>query len=511
MSIVRKQKKPGTIQKAFFGDRKQITKEDRQEAARFADISLLGYQLPTRKHILPFANALSRNKFVGDIEIRDSCLCAASLETLAASIADAKALTSVNLAANTIDRGLKSGTGKHGITEFAQDVSGVRALIEVVGVQKLMSYLNLSKNGLDWQTAEILSEHLCDHPSLVDLDLSINFIGSKGAVYLSKLIKANKVLRKLNLRSNNIGSLGLDLVCRSLRVNRALTHLDLRNNNLDDDSIRTLTDTIRVGARSLVRLDLAYNKIGPKGATALSFGLKSPHMGLRELILDYNPLTANGQDLSGIAAMGTFVVVLFCLCYTGVIQVQPHPTQSEEEFGPTFFLSFFLSFFLHSIQRQTKPGHNRNANAPRSFPPQTNHTTLKTQQQQRKVDLRSACICVGVGEHRKAAPAAPAAATTTTATATTAKVKCFPASKQANVHKEIFDVVVVVRIRDHPGADDLLVRLVGHVDDLFLVLAKSRAGSKVHFFLLDQDIVEGVAHPSELVLRNDHGLVQRLA
>lgn len=305
MSIVRTKKDKGDgASQAFYGARKEITKEDRQEAARFSDVALHGYQLPTRKHILSFANALSRNKFLRDVEIRDSCLCAAALETLAASIADAPHLTSINLCANTIDRGLKDGTGEHGITRFAQDMNGVQALIEVVSVQKLVAFLNLSKNGLDWRTAELLSQYICDHPALTDLDLSINFIGSKGAVYLAKVIKTNKVLQRLNLRSNNIGSLGLDLLCRALRVNGTLTELNLRNNNLDNDSVRTLADTVRVGARGLIKLDLSYNKIGPKGLTALGFGLTGKNLALRELILDYNPLTDVGKDFTGILALG---------------------------------------------------------------------------------------------------------------------------------------------------------------------------------------------------------------
>jgi len=312
MSIVRAKKEKGSAAKAFFGERKEITKEDRQEAARFSDVALHGYQLSTRKHILPFANALSRNRFLRDIEIRDSCLCAAALETLAAALAEATHLTSVNLSANTIDRGLKAGAGEHGVTKFAQDTNGVRSLIEVVSLQKLVSYLNLSKNGLDWRTAEILSQFLGSHPALVDIDLSINKIGSKGAVYIAKLIKANNVIQRLNIRSNAIGSLGLDLICRSLRTNRGLTELNLRNNNLDNDSIRTLADTIRVGARGLLKLDLSYNKIGPEGATALSFGIKSKHLGLRELILDYNALTAGGRNFDGIVAMGAYVLFWHC-------------------------------------------------------------------------------------------------------------------------------------------------------------------------------------------------------
>jgi Ran GTPase-activating protein (RanGAP) involved in mRNA processing and transport len=304
MSIVRAKRQEGSTAQAYFGARKEITKEDRQEAARFSDVTLNGYQLPTRKHVLPLANALSRNKFLREVEMRDSCICAAALETLAASLADAPHLTSINLSCNTIDRGVKTGNQEHGITEYTRDTNGVRALVEVVSVQKLVSYVNLSKNGLDWRTAEILSEYLCDHPALVELDLSINFIGSKGAVYLSKLIKANKVLQRLNVRANNVGSLGLDLMCRSLRVNHWLTELNLRSNNLDDDSVRTLADTVRVGCRALIKLDLSYNKIGPKGITALAYGLTSKHLTLRELVLDYNPLTTAGVDFTGLVSFG---------------------------------------------------------------------------------------------------------------------------------------------------------------------------------------------------------------
>jgi hypothetical protein len=224
MSVVRAGKHGGAEAKAsapsFLGNRKQITKEDRQEAGRFSDVVLCGYQLPTRKHILPFANALTRNKFLREIEMRDCCLCAASLETLCAALTETEHLTSVNFAANTLDRGLKTGTSEHGEVEYAQDMAGVKALVEVVSVQKLVTFLGLSKNGLDWRTAELVGEYLGSHPALEHLDLSINHLGSKGAVYLAKLLKANEVLRRLNLRSNNVGTLGLDLLCRSLRANK---------------------------------------------------------------------------------------------------------------------------------------------------------------------------------------------------------------------------------------------------------------------------------------------------
>ena len=307
MSLVREPRKKGSASRAFYGERKVITKEDRQDAARFADIVLLGYQLPSRKHALPLANALSRNKFVRHVEIRDSNLTSMALQAIAISLADAPHLTYINLSANNLDRGLKDGTGDDGSVSFAQDLNGVTSLAEVVSVQRLVCYLNLSKNGLDWNTAKILSEHVIEHPALEEIDLSLNKLSSKGAVYLSKLIKGNSHLRRLHLGSNNIGSLGLDLLCRALRVNKGLVELDLRNNNLDDDSIRTLTDTLRIGARGLIKLNLSYNRIGPEGAVALSFALKTKNLTLRHLSLDFNPLTAGGTNYTGLLALGSLM------------------------------------------------------------------------------------------------------------------------------------------------------------------------------------------------------------
>jgi len=284
-----------------YDQRKRVRKENTREAATFSQVAMSGYKLISRKHMDPLANALSRNRHLREIELRDCQLRAQPLESLAISLMDIPHLNQINLTTNTLERGVAhKEKDKYGFTAYETDLTGMLALGQLAKKQQLLRILDLSKNGLTYGSAEILMENLPGHPSLTELNLSVNDLGPKGAVYIAKILKKNPVLRLLDVRSNRLMPVGVDLLCRALRTNMVLTSLNLRNNKIDSDTIRVLADTLRVGAKSLVHLDLGYNHIDPHGLKTLGYAMLTPRVVLQTLILDHNPLTNAGKDFDGV-------------------------------------------------------------------------------------------------------------------------------------------------------------------------------------------------------------------
>lgn len=88
-----------------------------------------GYKLISRKHVTPLANALSRNRHLREIELRDCQLRAQPLEALAISLMDTPHLNQINLTTNTLERGVaKKDKDKYGFTDYEIDLTGMLAV-----------------------------------------------------------------------------------------------------------------------------------------------------------------------------------------------------------------------------------------------------------------------------------------------------------------------------------------------------------------------------------------------
>lgn len=70
--------------------------------------------------------------------------------------------------------------------------------------------------------ARVLISHILDHPGLIELDLSHNIIGDRGARAIGKFLNNHSQLVKLNLCNNQIRVAGAQAIAHALTKNNLL-------------------------------------------------------------------------------------------------------------------------------------------------------------------------------------------------------------------------------------------------------------------------------------------------
>ncbi|KAF9432945.1 hypothetical protein BGZ76_010115, partial [Entomortierella beljakovae] len=109
---------------------------------------------------------------------------------------------------------------------------------------------------------------------------------------LVKSLKTNTTLVNLNLRGNKIGNKGALALSEALKTNNTLTALHLRTNSIGNEGALALSKALKTNT-TLTALDLRYNSIGSEGALALTEALKT-NTTLTTLDLEGNSFEFNG-------------------------------------------------------------------------------------------------------------------------------------------------------------------------------------------------------------------------
>ncbi|XP_067878097.1 ribonuclease inhibitor-like isoform X6 [Heterodontus francisci] len=267
------------------------------------------------------------------ISLQNSCLGESALAIVTAAMKHPDCITR--------SLGLKS-------CELSPDCC--QGLGEVLCVNRTLTALDLGGNELGDAGVELLCTGLQDQrTTLQKLLLYSNKLTDRACGPLSALLKASPALRKLHLGSNNIGDAGMnklsealgDSGCgiqklcvysnsltagcgedlgRALALTQSLTKLDLVCNELGDSGLRLLCPALRrpdcqlrtlwlLGNslttaccqelastlsvnRSLLDLNLGYNKLGDRGVALLTAPLQQPDCQIQTLWLIENDLTA---------------------------------------------------------------------------------------------------------------------------------------------------------------------------------------------------------------------------
>ncbi|NXI73441.1 DRC5 protein, partial [Anseranas semipalmata] len=162
-----------------------------------------------------------------------------------------------------------------------------------------LKVFKLTRSNVDDDKTRLLVRNLLDHPSLVELNLSHNLIGDKGAQAVGKLINRSK-LEILDLCNNQIHHVGAQALAQALAKNCTLTSLNLRLNCVEDEGgeamgrallTNTTLKSIHLGSNrlseptavlfsqvlaqnaTLTYVNLSCNHIGPDGGKQLLEGL----------------------------------------------------------------------------------------------------------------------------------------------------------------------------------------------------------------------------------------------
>jgi len=174
-------------------------------------------------------------------------------------------------------------------------------LSQCVAACKTLKVFKLHRSKVDDDKVRVLISHILDHPGLIELDLSHNVMGDRGARAVGKFLNNHSQLVRLNLCDNQIRVPGAQAIAHALTKNTLLQHLNLRLNRLGDEGgqaiarallkNRTLVE-INLGSNDLVEptaailsqvvmqnqilrsIDLSCNRLGPDGGKQLQEGME---------------------------------------------------------------------------------------------------------------------------------------------------------------------------------------------------------------------------------------------
>ncbi|XP_074719552.1 dynein regulatory complex subunit 5 isoform X2 [Strix uralensis] len=152
-----------------------------------------------------------------------------------------------------------------------------------------LKVFKLTRSKVDDDKTRLLVHNLLDHPCLVELNLSHNLIGDKGAQAVGKLINRSR-LETLNLCNNRISHLGAQALAQALAENSTLTSLNLRLNHVEDKGgeavghallTNSTLKSIHLGSNSLSEPTAAlFSQVLAQNATLTSINFSCNHLGL---------------------------------------------------------------------------------------------------------------------------------------------------------------------------------------------------------------------------------------
>ncbi|KAL7888582.1 hypothetical protein AOLI_G00035560 [Acnodon oligacanthus] len=156
---------------------------------------------------------------------------------------------------------------------------------------KSLKVLRINRSKVDDEKCRMLLRYLLDHPSLLELDLSHNLIGDRGARAIGKLLNRSR-LERLDIYDNQIRGSGAQALAHALSKNTSLLFLNLRLNRLGDEGGQAVAQALQKNG-TLQNLNLGANELTEPTATAMSHALVQ-NSTLRSLNLSCNRLGVDG-------------------------------------------------------------------------------------------------------------------------------------------------------------------------------------------------------------------------
>ncbi|WP_309715879.1 hypothetical protein [Armatimonas sp.] len=190
------------------------------------------------------------------------------------------------LEGNTHVRSLMLGTD--GIGD-----SGAAAVATLAKSNPRLEVLYLGCNKIGPAGAEALSEALAHNTSVTGLWLKRNPLGPEGAKKLAGMLRINQSLRVLDLVNTDLRTTGFDAIVTALcEANRSVERLYLSGNGLGPEQAHGLARLLRE-APYLNALLLSVNRLGDEGAVLLAEALRK-NTTLEELDLASNGIGTTG-------------------------------------------------------------------------------------------------------------------------------------------------------------------------------------------------------------------------
>lgn len=176
----------------------------------------------------------------------------------------------------------------------------VNIFINACDLIVFVQVFKLTRSKVDDDKSRILIQHLLDHPSLVELNLSHNLIADRGARAIGKLINRSKMVT-LNICDNRIRAQGAQAIAHALSKNSILMSLNFRLNCIEDEGGQAICHALLLNS-TLTTLHLGGNELSEPTATLFSQVLA------QNTTLSHINLSCNHIGLVGnLSEMGVYV------------------------------------------------------------------------------------------------------------------------------------------------------------------------------------------------------------
>ena len=204
--------------------------------------------------------------------------------------------------------------GVSGVNRNHLGARGSEALGDMLRVNQVLAFLNVSSNGLGTDGITNLSLGLEGNQTLLRLDLSSNNLGVEGSKSLSSALETT-MIQYLDVSRNNITDRGLGLLARAITsespLGQNLVSLNLEGNGITQVGCHAIGQMI-AAAQNLASLCLCSNRLGA-GVVDIARAIKSC-TNLKELTMSeayVGPAegTALGNALASNASLETLVLM----------------------------------------------------------------------------------------------------------------------------------------------------------------------------------------------------------
>jgi len=165
-------------------------------------------------------------------------------------------------------------------------------LARLLGRNKTLQVLRLSKWRMRDEGAGLLSGAILEAPYIQGLHLSCNEIGITGAESLSSLLVKTSCLTELDLSNNRVGDAGARAFGLALQQNSSLKTLNVKFNSINDGGLADLARGVAQNS-SLQKLLLWGNNFGQECAEEFDDLIKGRFQYL-EVKVDIHPYLVDG-------------------------------------------------------------------------------------------------------------------------------------------------------------------------------------------------------------------------
>jgi Ran GTPase-activating protein (RanGAP) involved in mRNA processing and transport len=190
-------------------------------------------------------------------------------------------------------RGTVTPDGRLDLCKQNLGPAGCRIVTEALAANTTVRSLLLGTDAIGDEGAAYVARLVERHGRLEIVYLGCNRIGSEGAGHLADALTPNTTVTGLWLKRNPLGPEGYRAIAAMLRTNRTLRVLDLVNTAPDDASLAALLDVLIQENRTVERLYLGGNGLGPEAAVRLGELLRTNPV-LKSLMLSVGHLGDEG-------------------------------------------------------------------------------------------------------------------------------------------------------------------------------------------------------------------------